>query len=65
MRVTEVAQQIGISRDTILRFERLGWVKPARDWNGHRRYSRRDLEALRKIVYSRQQPKGERGVDQP
>jgi DNA-binding transcriptional MerR regulator len=35
----------------LLKLERRGLIHPARDLNGHRRYSEDDLEALRRLVY--------------
>jgi excisionase family DNA binding protein len=37
---------IGVSRDTIKRYERDGRITSVRTPNGHRRYRRSDIEAL-------------------
>ncbi len=46
MRIGELARRLGVSRDTIRRWERLGIIIPARDWAGHRRFDEGDLQAL-------------------
>jgi len=51
MRTAAVAAQLGISADWVKRLERAGKIpRVARDVNGHRRYSRADLERLRKVI---------------
>ena len=46
--ITEVAQLIGISAKTIMRWEKMGKVKkPKRDWRGWRVYDTQDLELIR------------------
>jgi excisionase family DNA binding protein len=42
----EAAALVGISRDTIKRWERDGRIASRRLPNGHRRYRRGDVEAL-------------------
>ncbi|GEM_PF-1204025 len=48
MTVTEVAEIIGISAKTIMRWEKMGKIrKPKRDWRGWRVYDERDVEQIR------------------
>lgn len=42
----EAAALVGISRDTIKRWERAGRITSRRTPHGHRRYRRGDVEAL-------------------
>ncbi len=50
MRLTECARLIGVSPDTLRRWERRGLVSPTRDWAGHRRFSPEDIAAIRRLV---------------
>lgn len=46
--VTEVAQRLGISVKTILRWEKAGKIRRARrDWRGWRVYAPEDLEQIK------------------
>jgi len=46
--ITEVAQMIGISSKTIMRWEKSGRIrKPKRDWRGWRVYDQQDVEIIR------------------
>lgn len=46
--ITEVAEIIGISSKTIMRWEKNGRIrKPKRDWRGWRVYSDQDVEIIR------------------
>lgn len=46
--ITEVAEIIGISAKTIIRWEKTGRIrKPKRDWRGWRVYDQQDLESIR------------------
>ena len=48
MTVTEVAELIGISAKTIMRWEKMGKIKkPKRDWRGWRVYDEQDLEQIK------------------
>ena len=48
MTITEVADMVGISPKTIVRWEKVGKVKKAkRDWRGWRFYDERDLASIR------------------
>lgn len=42
----EAGALIGVSRDTIKRYERAGRITSLRTPHGHRRYRRADVEAL-------------------
>jgi excisionase family DNA binding protein len=48
----EVAQELGVSAPTVRRWEQRGVLKPSRKLPGsnHRRYSRADVEALKKTM---------------
>ncbi len=49
--ITELADQIGITPKTIIRWEKAGKIrKPKRDWKGWRVYDEEDIEQIRKIV---------------
>lgn len=46
--VTEVAEIIGISAKTVMRWEKMGKIrKPKRDWRGWRVYDDQDVEQIR------------------
>lgn len=46
--ITEVAQQIGVSVKTILRWEKAGKIRRARrDWRGWRVYAQADINQLK------------------
>jgi DNA-binding transcriptional MerR regulator len=50
MTITEVAEVVGISPKTIVRWEKLGKVKRAkRDWRGWRFYDEKDLEGIKQF----------------
>ena len=50
MTITEVADIVGISPKTIVRWEKLGKVKRAkRDWRGWRFYDDKDLDGIRQF----------------
>jgi excisionase family DNA binding protein len=53
MRIGQVADVLGVSRDTIRRLERAGVIAPQRDWAGHRRFNPADLERLRVALFER------------
>lgn len=48
--VKEVARIIGCHRNTILRYEKDGYVSPMRDKNNYRRYSLQQALELKKIL---------------
>jgi DNA-binding transcriptional MerR regulator len=50
MLIHEVSKAVGLHPNTIVRFEKLGLIKPQRDWNGWRRYSPEDLDNLRRLL---------------
>jgi MerR family transcriptional regulator, light-induced transcriptional regulator len=51
--ITEVAEKIGVTTKTIMRWEKAGKVKkPKRDWKGWRVYMQEDLDALERLVNS-------------
>jgi DNA-binding transcriptional MerR regulator len=48
MTITDVAEIIGISAKTIMRWEKMGKIrKPKRDWRGWRVYDEGDLVQIR------------------
>jgi len=50
MTITEVAEIVGISSKTIVRWEKVGKVKKARrDWRGWRIYDETDLHNIRQF----------------
>jgi len=50
MTITEVAQIVGISVKTIMRWEKLGKIKkPKRDWRSWRVYDENDLMQIRQL----------------
>jgi DNA-binding transcriptional MerR regulator/ubiquinone/menaquinone biosynthesis C-methylase UbiE len=46
VRISELAQRAGLSRTTLLYYERIGLLKAARQANGHRVYSDADVQRL-------------------
>lgn len=49
--ITDVAERIGVTSKTIIRWEKAGKIKrPKRDWKGWRVYLPEDLEALERLV---------------
>jgi DNA-binding transcriptional MerR regulator len=50
-RISEVVRQVGYSSRTIKNLEKSGLIDiPARDVNGHRRYSQDQIDHIRKIL---------------
>ena len=50
MTITDVAERIGVTPKTIIRWEKAGKVKrPKRDWRGWRVYERDDLKTLKEF----------------
>lgn len=51
MRIGELAQQLGVSSDTLRFYERAGWLpRPERAENGYRSYRSEDVEHLRLLL---------------
>ena len=51
MRIGELAQQVGVSADTVRFYERSGWLpRPARRDNDYREYGDADAEHLRLLI---------------
>ena len=51
MRIGELADQVGVSKDTIRFYERSGWLpRPARQPNTYREYTADDAEHLRLLI---------------
>jgi len=53
MRIGQVAEKLGVSRDTIRRLERRGLVAGKRDWAGHRRFTEADLRRIQEALFER------------
>ena len=51
LRITQAARRVGCHPDTLRRLEKQGLVKPRRDWTGARRYSLRDIERLKRLIF--------------
>ena len=51
MRITQAAQQVGISISTLKRLEKRGLIHPQKDRNGQRRYTDCDIAAIQGIYY--------------
>ena len=50
MTITEIAQMVGISVKTIMRWEKMGKIKkPLRNWRSWRVYDENDLIQLRQL----------------
>ena len=50
MTITEVAQMVGISAKTIMRWEKMGKIKkPKRDWRSWSVYDENDLMQIRQL----------------
>lgn len=47
LRVGEVAEQLGCSVSSVLRYEKKGLIKSYRLPGGHRRYAQEDVDSLR------------------
>lgn len=50
MTTKEVEQLLGLSKQTLIYYEKAGFVKPARDSNNYRNYSDKDIEILKYII---------------
>lgn len=48
IRIDEAAQILGVSKDTLRRWEKEGKIKASRTINGHRRYDKGELTGLKK-----------------
>lgn len=52
--VGKVAQLVGVSRDTVLRYEKRGYIEARRSpINGYRVFDRQDVERLRTLLDGR------------
>jgi DNA-binding transcriptional MerR regulator len=50
MLLTKTATLVGLHPNTLRKLEKKGLIKPARDWNGWRRYSPEDIAVLRRLL---------------
>ena len=48
--VSQVANIAGCHRVTVLNYEKRGYIKPMRDNNNHRRYTKQDALKLKQIL---------------
>jgi len=48
-RISELATHVGLSRSTLLYYEKIGLIEGQRLGNGYRTYSGRDVQRLRLI----------------
>ena len=49
--ITELADRIGITPKTIIRWEKAGKIKKSkRDWKGWRFYDEEDVESIQRII---------------
>lgn len=48
--IGQAAQKLGVSVDTLRRWEREGKLKPDRNAAGHRRYTDEDIDTLRRAA---------------
>jgi len=49
--ITDVAEKIGVTTKTIIRWEKSGKIgKPKRDWKGWRFYSDDDLQDIQRFI---------------
>jgi DNA-binding transcriptional MerR regulator len=46
-RISELAEKVGLSRSTLLYYEKLGLLQGVRETNGYRLYSDKDVQQLR------------------
>ncbi len=50
MTITDVAERIGVTTKTIVRWEKAGKInRPKRDWRGWRVYDKQDLKKMREF----------------
>ena len=50
LRIGDVAALTGVNIGTIRNLERRGLLNPARDWAGQRRFTQRDVAAIRRLA---------------
>ena len=51
--ITDVAEKVGVTAKTIVRWEKSGKIrKPKRDWKGWRIYMKEDLAGIQNFVNS-------------
>lgn len=53
MRISEFAQRLGVSTDTVRRWEAQGLIEASRDWANHRRFTPENLERGRQLLHRR------------
>jgi len=56
--VGQVAEIAGCHRITVLNYEKRGYLKPLRDNNNHRRYTKQDAFKLKQILEIRKPSDG-------
>jgi DNA-binding transcriptional MerR regulator len=48
--VSQVAEALGCHRLTVINYEKRGFLKPMRDVNNHRRYTKQDVLKLKQLL---------------
>lgn len=57
MRIKAVAKLVGVTPQTIRKLENKGILPtPDRDWNDQRRYTEKDVDAIRRALYAPSSP---------
>ena len=55
--ISEMAEQVGVSPKTLIRWEKAGKIRKAkRDWKGWRVYLQEDLTTIQRLVSSVYEP---------
>jgi len=55
--ISEIAQQVGVSTKTLIRWEKAGKIRKAkRDWKGWRVYLEEDLDVIKRLVNTIYEP---------
>lgn len=53
MTITDVAEQVGVTPKTLIRWEKTGKIKkPKRDFKGWRTYAKEDVDAIQRLIDS-------------
>lgn len=50
MKILEVEERLGISRQTLIYYEKEGFIHPQREQNNYRNYSEKDIEKLQTVL---------------
>jgi DNA-binding transcriptional MerR regulator len=63
MRITQAAQQVGLSISTLKRLEKRGLIHPRKDRNGQRRYTIDDIQEIQVLYYPAAPEPARRALD--